>query len=168
VVAPRGCCRPADRNAVQERPVAARAAGPLSPLTLKEPLPATVEMMPSGPMRRSRRLLLSAMYTLPSDATASCRELESFAWVAGPPSPLKPCIPFPAKVVMMPGVNPSDSVIAVGDVQRAVGRTAIRREVDLCLGSRRHRRCSPRFRCPPQEQWSRPNRLRTMRVLAAT
>src|SRR5664280_2832879 len=45
-------------------------AGPPSPQKSLVPLPATVVMVPSGATRRTRVLLLSAMYRLPAASTA--------------------------------------------------------------------------------------------------
>src|ERR1035441_8337194 len=70
------------------------------------PCPATVVIMPDGSTLRTRPLLLSAMYIFPDASTATQTGLLSCACLAGPPSPPKPAVPFPATVVMFPpGAN---------------------------------------------------------------
>jgi hypothetical protein len=90
-------------------PRLALMAGPPSPrLGSHGPPPATVVMMPvAAPTRRMRSLPLSGIKRFP----ALSREIPEFhmlklrlALVAGPPSPLKPAVPFPATVVIFPVV----------------------------------------------------------------
>src|SRR2546428_13982491 len=52
--------------------------------------------------RRIRSLFASAIKRLPAASTAIPVGVESRALVAGPPSPLKPAMPVPAPVVMIP------------------------------------------------------------------
>ena len=59
-------------------------------------------MTPWGVTLRTRRLLRSAMYIVPSGATATSEGALRAAAVAWPPSPLKPAAPVPATVVMLP------------------------------------------------------------------
>ena len=70
------------------------------------PVPATVEMLPSGVTLRTRLLVVSAMYMLPSGPKAKPSGLFSWAAVARPPSPPKPpCPPVPATMVTTPVVG---------------------------------------------------------------
>ena len=52
--------------------------------------------------RRTRSFSESAIYTMPAVSTATPRGPPSIASVPAPPSPLKPCSPLPATVIMMP------------------------------------------------------------------
>ena len=66
------------------------------------PLPAIVLMTPEpADTTRMRLFPKSAMSTLPAPSMSRPRGTR-LALVAGPPSPLKPSIPLPANVVMMP------------------------------------------------------------------
>ena len=76
-------------------------ARPSSPTEQVVPLPATVEMMPLETFR-IRWLAVSAMYSLPVKSTVIALAEASAALLAVPLSPLKPQVPFPAMVVMMP------------------------------------------------------------------
>jgi hypothetical protein len=70
------------------------------------PCPATVVIVPDGSTLRTRPFLLSAMYIFPDASRATLTGPLSCACWAGPPSPLKPALPFPATVVMFPpGAN---------------------------------------------------------------
>ena len=71
-------------------------------LTSATPVPAMVLMIPSGVTRRTRLLLVSAMYSVPSAARAIERGVLIWAASAGPPSPEKPPLPTPATVVTVP------------------------------------------------------------------
>src|SRR6516165_9706379 len=75
--------------------------GMLSPLKPAVTFPATVEITPFETLRM-RRLNESAMYRLPAESTATLSGLDNLALIAGPLSPLKPAVPFPATVVMTP------------------------------------------------------------------
>src|SRR5881397_4049039 len=77
-------------------------AGPPSPEEPCEPLPATVVMIPSEETLRMRLLLASAMKRFEAPSTATRLGPASWALMAGPPSPEKPCEPLPATVVMIP------------------------------------------------------------------
>ncbi len=79
----------------------ALVAGPLSPLKPVVPFPATVVITPFETLRM-RLLPVSAMYRLPAESTATPSGPFNSALVAGPLSPLKPCVPFPATVVITP------------------------------------------------------------------
>ena len=83
----------------------ALVAGLPSPLNLRVPLPATVVMIPEGSTLRMRWLARSAMKKLPLPSTATPLGKAKPALVAGAPSPLKPEMPLPATVVMMPEVS---------------------------------------------------------------
>ena len=77
-------------------------AGPPSPLKLYPPLPAAVVMIPSGLTTAD-----PAVTGVPDVEAAVRPDRDSagvieFAWVAGPPSPLKLYPPLPAAVVMIP------------------------------------------------------------------
>ena len=63
-------------------------------------MPASVT--PAEVTLRTASLPLSAMKTLPDGSTATPKGLFKRAPVAGPKSPLKPAVPVPAIVVMMP------------------------------------------------------------------
>ncbi len=66
----------------------AAVAGPLSPLSVAEPLPATVMMFPvAWTTSRMRWLSLSAMKRLPLASMATPAGSASLAEVPGPPSP---------------------------------------------------------------------------------
>src|SRR5881296_1293217 len=82
----------------------AEVAGPPSPLNPSLPLPAIVVMIPAVSTLRIRRFPASAMYTLPAGSTATPLGSYNEAEVAGPPSPLNPCLPLPAMVLMIPAV----------------------------------------------------------------
>src|ERR1035437_9546732 len=60
------------------------------------------KMVGAGVKRRMRLLSESAMYRLPAESTATPWGLSNWALVAGPLSPLKPDVPFPATVVITP------------------------------------------------------------------
>ena len=69
---------------------------------MKKPDVATVMIAPFETLRM-RLLAVSAMYRLPAESTATPREgLFNCALVAGPLSPPKPGVPFPATVVITP------------------------------------------------------------------
>src|ERR1035438_437679 len=85
----------------QGKPNSALVAGPASPLNPSVPFPATVVMIPSETLR-TRRLPVSAMNKLPAESTATPQGLLNSALVAGPPSPVKPDVPFPATVLITP------------------------------------------------------------------
>ena len=87
----------------------AAVAGPPSPpnpwvwvRARARPFPATVLMMPAASTFRMRWLSWSAMKRFPALSTATPPGAAKLASVAGPPSPLKPDVPFPATVVMTP------------------------------------------------------------------
>src|ERR1039457_3865884 len=80
----------------------AEVAGPLSPLKPRVPLPATVLIVPAGVTFRIRLFIRSAMKRLPALSTATSLGWFSSAAVAGPPSPLKPAVPLPATVLIVP------------------------------------------------------------------
>src|SRR5580700_8315224 len=82
----------------------ALVAGPLSPLKAQVPVPATVVIAPFEALR-TRLLPVSAKYGLPAESTPTLKlwkALFNWALVAGPLSPLKPAVPFPATVVITP------------------------------------------------------------------
>src|SRR6266404_3614358 len=83
----------------------ALVAGPPSPENELLPDPATVVMVPSGLMRRTRALPTSAMKRLPAVSAARPRGSLSRALAAGPPSPEKPAWPVPATVRIVPGAG---------------------------------------------------------------
>src|SRR5581483_6094872 len=105
-------------------------AGPPSPEKPAFPVPATVEMMPSGEMRRTRFTGGSVKMIEPSGASASVRGSVSLARTAGPPSPLSPVTPDPADPVVA-GVGDDQVPVAVEDdalrlvEQRLAGRAAV-------------------------------------------
>src|ERR1035441_1467067 len=70
------------------------------PLKPGVPFPATVVITPFETLRMQHPL--SAMYRLPVESTATPVGLSNWALVAGPLSPLKPAVPFPATVVIIP------------------------------------------------------------------
>src|SRR5579871_462845 len=78
------------------------SAGPPSPETAHNPLPANSEITPDVLILRMRQLLLSPTYTLPDASTASPWGEENCAPDAGPPSPESPAVEVPANVVMIP------------------------------------------------------------------
>ena len=57
---------------------------------------------PEGIRTRMRLLTESAMYTLPGASTATPEGSFNSALVAGKLSPMLPCVPFPATVVITP------------------------------------------------------------------
>ena len=63
-----------------------------------------VERIPAGVTRRIREPATSAIYRLPSISTATPPGPLSVACVAAPPSPRKPKVPSPAKVVVKPAL----------------------------------------------------------------
>src|ERR1035437_6130531 len=77
----------------------ALVAGPLSPLKPNVPFPATVVITPFETLRMR---LPPAMYRLSAESTATPEGMSNWALVAGPLSPLKPCGPVPATVVITP------------------------------------------------------------------
>ncbi|MEA2442884.1 MAG: hypothetical protein QOJ12_176 [Thermoleophilales bacterium] len=79
----------------------ASVAWPPSPPNVAAPVPATVLMVPSSAIRRTRLLFASAISTLPSPAITAAVGALICAAVAGPPSPLKPCV-VPAMVMIVP------------------------------------------------------------------
>src|SRR5579884_1818048 len=88
------------------QPMPAAVAGPPSPVEEREPLPATVLMIPAVTLR-IRRLPRSAMYRLPLGSKATASGRESFALVARHPSPSVSTAsghdaPPPAIVLMRP------------------------------------------------------------------
>ena len=76
-------------------------AGPPSPLKPRVPFPAAVEITPFATLRM-RLFCQSAMYRVPAVSTAMPCGSFNWALVAGPLSPLKPRVPFPATVVITP------------------------------------------------------------------
>ena len=81
----------------------ARIAGPPSPPKPAVPFPAIVAMIPVPAFTTRMRLFsLSAMNKLPLLSTATPDGDLNNAFVAGPPSPLKPSAPVPATVVITP------------------------------------------------------------------
>src|SRR3989475_3635202 len=107
------------------------------------------------------------MKTLPAPSSATPAGKSSSAAVAGPPSPLKPAVPLPATIVIVPRarVHPPDARVARirdEDVARAVERDASR-EVEFGRGGRppvaaetrgpvaRHGRDRPRARVHPPD-----------------
>ena len=99
----------------------ALVAGPLSPLKPCVPFPATVVITPLETLRM-RWLEASAMYRLPAAVHGDTVGVINCAPVAGPLSPLKPCVPLPATVVITPFETLRMRWLArVGDVQVAGG-----------------------------------------------
>ena len=80
----------------------AAVADPPSPEYPAVPLPATVVIVPPADTLRMRWLPTSTIRKPPSGVGAIPKGIERFAEVAGPPSPLKPCVPLPAIVVITP------------------------------------------------------------------
>src|SRR5215471_1855285 len=80
----------------------AEVAGPPSPVDPALPLPATVAMIPSGEIRRMRRLPESQTYRFPFGSSARLPGPLSDAFSAGPPSPENPGMPVPATVLTVP------------------------------------------------------------------
>jgi hypothetical protein len=76
--------------------------GPPSPEKEREPLPATVVMMPLTDTLRTLELPPSAIYKLPALSNAMPKGVLSAALVAGPPSPEKDELPFPVMVEIVP------------------------------------------------------------------
>ena len=85
--------------------ICAAVAGPLSPLKPEFPVPATVVIIPAGETLRIRALLKSAIRKPPSAVAATAVGEWIWAAVAGPPSPLKPAVPVPATVVIIPAAE---------------------------------------------------------------
>ncbi|RYG51427.1 hypothetical protein EON66_10770 [archaeon] len=82
-------------------------AAPPSPLKPAVPVPATLLMLPLSSTRRMRWLLVSAMNSTTPPVTELYHADTPFGYsscaaVAGPPSPLKPGVPVPATLLMMP------------------------------------------------------------------
>jgi len=78
-------------------------AGPPSPQKPPAPFPATVLIrLVSASTRRTRALSPSEINRLPAPSTVSQEGPFKQALVAGPSSPQKACVPFPATVVMVP------------------------------------------------------------------
>src|ERR1700738_343821 len=65
-------------------------------------MPAMVLMTPLAPTSRTTLLFVSESETAPPVVTAGARGVSSDAEVAGPPSPVYPCEPLPANVVITP------------------------------------------------------------------
>jgi hypothetical protein len=69
-------------------------------------LAEAMHVEPEGIKTRMRKLLVSEKYTFPLGSTAMpvAAKPEAFSWAprAGPLSPLKPGVPFPATVVITP------------------------------------------------------------------
>src|ERR1035441_7464316 len=76
----------------------ALVAAPLSPPKPAFPLPATVVITPFETLRT--RESAHGMYKLPAESMATRIGPYNWALVAGPLSPLKPSVPFPATVVI--------------------------------------------------------------------
>ena len=74
----------------------AEVAAPPSPPKPATPVPATVVMIPSGPIRRTRWAPKSATKRLPSESTRTSIGRSSWAAAAWPPSPADPATPVPA------------------------------------------------------------------------
>src|SRR5579862_1668237 len=88
---------------VRENP--ACVAGPPSPESVVEPLPARVVIIPDVSTLRTRLAVTSPMYRLPAPSNASAHGAFRTALVAGPPSPFPLKGPPPAAVVMVPEVS---------------------------------------------------------------
>src|ERR1700675_47758 len=73
----------------------------VSPLKPAVPFPATVVITPFETLQ-TRLLPESATYRLPAKSTATLEGEFNWALVAGPLSPLKPVVPFPATAVIAP------------------------------------------------------------------
>src|SRR4029453_12154140 len=81
----------------------AAVAGPASPENPPKPFPATVVITPvPASTRRMRRLVVSAIHRFPAASTAPPVGSVRLAAVAGPASPEKPNVPFPATVLTAP------------------------------------------------------------------
>jgi hypothetical protein len=80
----------------------AAVPGPPSPEKPSTPVPATVEIVPSGSTLRTRWEALSAMNRLPAPSRATAWGVLMAAAVAGPPSPFEAGTPVPATVVIVP------------------------------------------------------------------
>ena len=74
--------------------------------------------MPAASTLRMRWLSESAIHTMPAPSTPTPRLKLSSAWVAGPPSPEKPALPVPAKVVTMPDGSIRRTRFTLGSVKR--------------------------------------------------
>src|SRR3990172_1323899 len=92
---------PSDATAISVAQNTAFAAGPSGELGEQVPFPAMVVMVPDGSTFRIRPQD-SSRYTLPSGPTAMLLTVSTCASVAGPPSPEKPGVPFPATTWMSP------------------------------------------------------------------
>src|SRR5437764_638988 len=103
----------------------AEVAGPPSPLNPSLPLPAIVVMVPAVSTLRIRRFPASAMYTLPAGSTATPLGSYNEAEVAGPPSPLNPCLPLPAMVLMIPAVLTLRIRLPPGSTKISIGTTEV-------------------------------------------
>src|SRR6476661_4565373 len=79
----------------------AAVAGPPSPLKPDTPLPAMVEIIPDVLTMRMVWFRASDMYKLLFLSKDMATGSSSLAAVACPPSPLWPCMPLPATVVMV-------------------------------------------------------------------
>jgi len=79
----------------------AAVAGPPSPLN-PAVVPAIVVIIPAVLILRTRALSASQKYKFPLASNAIPQALSILAAVAGPPSPLNPGTPVPAKVVTIP------------------------------------------------------------------
>src|SRR5882672_10232637 len=91
---------PAESTATPVGNNRALVAGPLLTGNATPP-PATVVITPSE-ILRMRELWLSATYRFPTESTAIAMGPLSCTFVAGPPSPAEPVVPFPASVVIAP------------------------------------------------------------------
>ena len=80
----------------------AAVAGPPSPLKLAVPVPAIVVIIPEVLIFRTRWLNASPIYRLPEASSVIPYGVLSFAAVAGLQSPLKPAVPVPAIVDIIP------------------------------------------------------------------
>jgi len=77
-------------------------AGPSSPPNPAVPVPATVEILPSGDTFRTTDHRTSEKNKLPAGSRTRPIGIPMEAKVAGPPSPLQPFFPFPAIVLILP------------------------------------------------------------------
>ena len=66
------------------------------------PVPTKVLIVPPGLTLRTRLLAKSEMKTLPAPSATTAPVEDSSASSAGPPSPEKPPVPVPAKVLIVP------------------------------------------------------------------
>src|ERR1700733_1845231 len=83
----------------------AAVAGMLSPEYIAAPVPANVVIIPAVSTFRTRLFNQSVIYKFPYWSGTTSVGLYNCAAVAGPLSPLKPYVPLPATVVMIPAVS---------------------------------------------------------------